>query len=266
MPKQVDRHLLERRAHRSMHTYDQQALAQQAMADGLLTALAAAGPARYGRVLEIGCGTGLLTRRLLARFGIGTLYANDLIPAYAGSIEPLAAVPPAARVAFLAGDIETVPLPADLDLVISNAVLHWIRDLPALVARLHAALRPGGRLAFAACGPENLREIRRLTNVSLHYRSLAEVAGIVGRHFTVTAQDEYLRTVPFPSAAAVLRHLRETGVNALRREHWTRGRLRAFENDYRALYGQDDGRLLLTYHVHRVLAEKTDGDPLHRGH
>ena len=38
-----------------------------------------------------------------------------------------------------------------MDAAFSNAVFHWIPDHDALFARLHAALRPGGRLV-AQCG------------------------------------------------------------------------------------------------------------------
>jgi trans-aconitate 2-methyltransferase len=40
-----------------------------------------------------------------------------------------------------------------VDVVFSNAVFHWVPDHDRLFARLHAALRPGGRLV-AQCGGE----------------------------------------------------------------------------------------------------------------
>ena len=40
-----------------------------------------------------------------------------------------------------------------MDAAFSNAVFHWVPDHDALFARLHAALRPGGRLV-AQCGGE----------------------------------------------------------------------------------------------------------------
>src|SRR5262249_53537931 len=48
---------------------------------------------------------------------------------------------------FEAGDIESWPIPEGIDLVFSNAALHWIRDHQALFARIAASLGRGGQLA-----------------------------------------------------------------------------------------------------------------------
>jgi trans-aconitate 2-methyltransferase len=50
---------------------------------------------------------------------------------------------------FERGEIETwaPPSGAPLDLVFSNAALHWVDDHPALLARLTAMLAPGGQIA-----------------------------------------------------------------------------------------------------------------------
>lgn len=43
--------------------------------------------------------------------------------------------------------------PALYDLVISRLTLHYIDDLPALLARIHAALKPGGQFIFSVIHP-----------------------------------------------------------------------------------------------------------------
>ncbi|HMI81580.1 MAG TPA: methyltransferase domain-containing protein, partial [Solirubrobacterales bacterium] len=53
------------------------------------------------------------------------------------------------------------------DLVFSTATLHWIADHDRLFRRLHAALRPGGRLV-AQCGGQG--------NVATHTVAIATVA------------------------------------------------------------------------------------------
>ena len=49
---------------------------------------------------------------------------------------------------FEAGSIEAFHAEAAFDLVFSNAAFHWVEDHPALIARLQAALAPGGQLVF----------------------------------------------------------------------------------------------------------------------
>ena len=55
------------------------------------------------------------------------------------------------RATVFQADLTELVLDEPVDAVFSNAVFHWIGDHDALFARLHAALRPGGRLV-AQCG------------------------------------------------------------------------------------------------------------------
>ena len=57
------------------------------------------------------------------------------------------------RATVFQADLTELVLDEPVDAAFSNAVFHWIPDHDALFARLHAALRPGGRLV-AQCGGE----------------------------------------------------------------------------------------------------------------
>jgi malonyl-ACP O-methyltransferase BioC len=243
MPQSIDKLLLCRQFQRAAASYEGQALVQRQAAERLLDLLSQHNGGPFLRALEIGCGTGLLTRRLLARFsGIEELTLNDLTPDFASRVN---APSPALR--FLPGDIETLPLPGSFDLIISSSVLHWIKSLDSLLDKLAAHLRPGGRLAFSLYGPENLREIRALTGLGLQYRSQAEVEAAVRRRFRLLRSSAQTEALHFASPLDVLRHLRETGVNALSRELWSRARLKEFCAEYRARFSADSG-VVLTYH------------------
>ena len=109
------------------------------------------------RVVDLGCGTGKLTRvlhqRLQARETLGIdrsasmLAATREAPATAGlrfeegTIEAFAGrAPVGAAPAARAGDPP--------GLIFSNAAFHWVEDHDALVRSLFARLEPGGQLAF----------------------------------------------------------------------------------------------------------------------
>jgi trans-aconitate 2-methyltransferase len=49
---------------------------------------------------------------------------------------------------YRAGTIESFDGLAEWDLIFSNAAFHWVENHDALIRRLHAALTPGGQLAF----------------------------------------------------------------------------------------------------------------------
>jgi SAM-dependent methyltransferase len=70
---------------------------------------------------------------------------------------------PADRVEVLPpADLVDLELEEEVDAVFSNAVFHWVPDHDALFARLHAALKPGGRLVIADfVRPDNPAEAER---------------------------------------------------------------------------------------------------------
>lgn len=254
MPQHVDKDLLRRQFQRAAASYEAQALAQRQAAERLLDLLERHGGGPFRRVLEIGCGCGLLTRSLLARCsGIEELVLNDLAPDFASRLELAAPVPALPR--FLPGDIETLPLPGPFDLIISSSALHWLHDLDSLLKKLSAHLSPGGSLAFSLYGPENLREIRELTGLGLRYSSLAAVAAMLrDSGLSLLHSSEEAATLHFASPQDVLRHLRQTGVNALSREPWSRVRLEQFCAEYRRHFSAG-GRVSLTYHPMYCLAK-----------
>ena len=226
--------------------YDRQAVIQQRVADRLLNLLETVpGPPPH-RVLEIGCCTGLLTGQLVRRHqDIKMLYVNDLVAEF--NVRVAKRIPADNNLVFLAGDIETLKLPPNLDLVISSSTFHWLDDLPALLPKLRRHITPEGRLAFSMYGRDNLREVRELTGIGLDYFGLPELRELVARHFSVLACEEEHHTVSFADPLALLQHLRETGVNALETTMWTRNRLNRFMLEYQARYGGKDG-VRLSYH------------------
>ena len=106
-------------------------------------------PDGVARILEVGCGTGFLTRDIQARWPGAELVATDISPAM------LAQAASNGRVAgtFLAMDGEAPSFEgAWFDLILSSLTFQWFDDLDAAIARLVALLRPGGSLIFSTMG------------------------------------------------------------------------------------------------------------------
>jgi len=96
------------------------------------------------RVIDLGCGTGELTRRLAAALPDSDVLGVDTSP------EMLARAAGLARpgLAFAEQRIEdAVADGAQWDLVFSHAAIQWVPDHAALVPRLLGMVRPGGQLA-----------------------------------------------------------------------------------------------------------------------
>lgn len=249
----IDKQLVQTRFARSVATYHEAAEIQREMAETLLDqlALATGGERRFDRILEAGCGSGMLTDLVESRLEYQKLYLIDLVPEWERFHRGRRAAE------FRAADIETMPLPEALSLVIANAVFQWVEDLAALLIRFHAALETGGILAFTTFGPENLREIAALTGSGLSYRALSGLHELLAPGFDILACHEELITLEFSTVREILRHLKATGVTASGgRSRWTRSTLAAFEADYSARFRSGNRMLPLTYHPITLIARK----------
>jgi len=92
------------------------------------------------RVVDLGCGTGELTRRLADRLPDSKVLGLDLSPAMLAHAREYAR--PGLR--FARGDVRE--LEGTWDLIFSHAALQWVEDHERLFARLWERLAPGGQL------------------------------------------------------------------------------------------------------------------------
>jgi trans-aconitate 2-methyltransferase len=100
------------------------------------------------RVVDLGCGTGELTGELHARLQAReTLGVDSSAAMLAKGGEVAAKATPETELRFEQGRIEDWEPKAPVDLVFSNAALHWVEGHESLFARLKRALAPGGQLA-----------------------------------------------------------------------------------------------------------------------
>ena len=243
-----DKKLIKLRFEQAAITYEQQATIQVLVADRLLTLLDAVAPGvQPATALEIGCCTGLLTGRLVDRMpSLKHLTASDLVPSFSHWVQQKIG-DHVTQLSFLAGDIESLSLPRQYDLIISSSTLHWVHDLPTLAQKFRNHLCGTGLLAVSLYGVDNLREIRTVTGMGLQYRDLARLIAVFTKDFEILASDESREILWFPDPISVLRHLRATGVNALGQRSWSRRELSAFNREYADRFSGDHG-VQLTYH------------------
>jgi malonyl-ACP O-methyltransferase BioC len=249
----IDKKRVQQTFQRAAGTYDNQAMIQHRVADYLLSMLNQLDTTEIRRVLEIGCCTGLLTRKLVLQCSdIMELVLNDLVESFAVQAGNLPGIP---AISFLAGDIETMPLSGSFDLIISSSTFHWINDLEGLLKKLTGHLAPGGVLAFSIYGPDNLKEIRALSGIGLDYFNLQQVREMVEQYLIVDHSDQQREIFHFATPMDVLDHLRQTGVNAVSSTPWTPRRLQQFQEEYQKQFSDDQG-VCLSYHPLYLLAHR----------
>jgi trans-aconitate 2-methyltransferase len=100
-------------------------------------------------VIDLGCGPGNSTELLAARYPGAAVSGIDSSPdMIAAAIERLP------QVQFSVADIEQWQEPGPFDVILANAVLHWVPDHATLMPALVARLTMGGALAVQM--PDNL--------------------------------------------------------------------------------------------------------------
>ncbi len=164
-------------------------------------------PARFGRALDLGCGTGLMARALHAL--CGGIRGVDLSPRMAALAAGTGLYEEARAgdlVAYLAAQGE-----GSADLVVAADVFVYLARLDPALAAAARALKPGGLLAFSvqdAPGEEPvLGEDARFAHPEPHLRRLARETGFAVALIEAasTRQD---RGAPVPGLVAVLERAR----------------------------------------------------------
>jgi tRNA (cmo5U34)-methyltransferase len=138
--------------------YDSRMLRGLPQYEEMLAELTRSLPAAASEVLELGCGTGALTMRIVERFPNANLMLVDAAPAMLKLAEGrLTSASPAtaSRARFIESTFERLDLEERRwDCIAASMSLHHLVDKQPFYRKLRLALREGGVLAFAdeLCG------------------------------------------------------------------------------------------------------------------
>ena len=110
-------------------------------------------------VLDAGCGSGRVTELLLERLPRGRVLAVDADAAMVAQARERLGE----RARVEQQDLLELTVDERVDAVFSTATFHWIGDHGTLFARLHDALRPGGRLVAQCGGHGNIAKVRAIS-------------------------------------------------------------------------------------------------------
>ena len=134
-------------------------------------------PVPSGRVVDLGCGTGVLTRVLHDRTQAAETVGLDRSEAMLDKSAQHAG----GGVRFERRDISEFSA-SELDVVFANASLQWVEDHASLFPRLAATLGPGGQLAVQMPANEDHASHAVAREVAREPRHAAALGGFVYRH------------------------------------------------------------------------------------
>lgn len=229
------------KAHQS---YASEALAQQKMVYQLMKMWPnTLSVSSVERILEIGCGSGFLTRELAAAFSPKQAIINDLSPNWEEHVREFFT---SERWTFQAADAEEQSWEGKFHLIASSACIQWFADPAAFLVRMFEQLHPSGVLLISSFGSDNLKEIRALTGEGLFYPDIDSLLEPFKEASVLESRTSDPIQLHFQSPLDVLQHLKRTGVNRSHAQFWTPRRLRDFSEGY-AQFQRADGTYPLTY-------------------
>jgi malonyl-CoA O-methyltransferase len=217
-------------------------------------------------LLEIGCGTGLLTRLLYNRFAKSQIHALDLSPSMIAKNQ--AQFPSNLNIVWHAANILNFKSSNQFSLVVSNCALHWLESLKEGFHNIYDLTRPQGKLVISIIVDGTLTELQetrkkiapnkippgRLPQINEVLNSLKE------SRFNIHQSEDKVYTMYYSSARSFLRILHDTGVTGgpISQAHQplNRTELNRLIESYETTYKSKSQGVRATYHTLFVVAEK----------
>ncbi|MCM1110685.1 MAG: DUF452 family protein [Clostridium sp.] len=200
----VNKELVGQRFGNAAQTYDLAATVQREVAGRLASLLPPAESNQRISILEIGAGTGFLTRHLRRLYPDAELTLWDL----AAQQEEVCECDAETEIRRVAD--------AEFDLIVSSSTVQWFHSPGEFLRQCRRVLRPGGRVVLSTYLPGTYSEISDIAGHSIPYpdeerwRRMATDAG-----FEIDGMDTETRRLEFGTTRELFEHMRLTGVNAL---------------------------------------------------
>ncbi|MDE7467281.1 MAG: DUF452 family protein [Muribaculaceae bacterium] len=175
---------------------------------GILPAITAAPDA----LLEIGSGSGLLTRRLARYIDRAEFEIWDLSAPLPENL------PKRLKISFRNCDAEMQIMrsrPCHYNLIFTASTVEWFNSPALFLKNSHRALADGGILAMTTYTKGNLHEISDITHTALPLVSVERWREMVAPYFEVLYCRAFIRDLDFESPRDVLRHIKAIGANSL---------------------------------------------------
>ena len=149
----------------STQTWDPETYAKNArfVSDLGSPALELLAPQSGERILDLGCGDGVLTQKIA---GLGCEVVA--VDSSAAQVEAASRLGLEAYVM----SAEELPYREEFDAVFSNAVLHWIKRADEMIEGVYRSLRPGGRFVAECGGHGCVNKIRTALVQALNRRGI----------------------------------------------------------------------------------------------
>lgn len=252
---QISKDSIQKSFSKASKTYENSACVQNTMAHELVELLP---KVNFESVLEIGCGTGLLSSLIINNLKLSSLTLNDL------SLDMLnlckekfedTAFFKENKLHFFQKDADKLELTKSYSLIISNACFQWLKDLEQDLLNYTEHLDSEGVLAFTIFSKDNFHELKECSGVGLEYIDKDTLETILEKTQCDYSIEKRELISYYPDVKTMLRSFKNTGVSGLTHSIWTKSRLNDFIKTYEDKYTTCNG-VKLTWSYYLVVVKK----------
>ena len=217
-------------------------------------------PMPTSKVLDVGMGTGWLTKRLKNFFPdslvVGLDFADGMIAAARQNSEGFQ---------IIQADAKDLPFKEErFDLIISNLAYQWIEDLPRAFQRGYVILKRGGTFLLTMFGHETFQELFEALESSVEKKSLTQISDFPVRRLPQREQiDQALEhagfidvkvdferiKVRFPDMMGLIQWTKNIGANNLKKNIYVGKEFLSRANDYYHEHFKDSFGIYATFEV-----------------
>jgi len=193
--------------------YDEHAFLQKEIA-GRLDAKLEVISGKSNVILDLGAGTGLLSKQLFKRFPESQLVCLDF--AHQSLAHNLTNNK-------ICADANNLPLADNsVDMVISSLMMQWCPDLKQLFSEIHRVLKNDGLILFSTFGPDTLKELKKSWSVvdnETHVNTFTDMHDIgdqmLGAGFQSPVMEMEKLTLTYQTVTDLLRDLKVIGAQTV---------------------------------------------------
>jgi len=244
-------------------TYDRHARPQLALAQSVVSMLPEIYPEQ---ILELGSGTGQLTRLLLERFPEVPINAVDVAEKMIEHSRAKFKRFP--QINWIIGDAQTYWGGDRYPLIVSSSALHWVSDLRKTCENIFQSMEPGGTFALGMMLQGSLKELHGLRKTIAPEKTPELTLPTYGKTkaclqdagFHLERRKHSEEEIIYSDAKAFLRAIHEQGVTGGKvsagNAPLTRTELSQLVADYQETYASDGG-VSATYETATFLLTKS---------
>lgn len=206
-------------------------------------------------ICDLGCGTGIFTRELSAKFPQAKVTGVDIAE---GMLEWCRQQSQSED--YLCADVMKLPFEDNsVDLLFSNLAIQWIDNPQDLFNELNRVLKPEGLLLFTTLGPDTLKELKQSFAQVDQYQHVNEFLdmhhigdAMLNAKMLDPVVDAELVVISYDKAVELMRDLKDIGAHNIDSRRGTGlmspKKLKAVELAYRE-FALEDGRLPASYEL-----------------